>query len=263
MMTQFHHIRTLLTVLILLVVSLTEVQANDTYPITLEKKVAMDQIVGVPNTVIFKLFEDQSTLIPVAVQSFGPGEWAADIIRSFVGGKIQEVARFKVLFTEIASLRTDMSLWMELVLDGQTIGERERVTKLPWAHFSQQAKKLPEADYDSGWFLMSSQAGDDSYKEVTHNLGVYPTRVKVLVRAIDGNNDSFIFEGVGSAQQDDDGGAYGGVLFAYDQATVRLWAPTVNNQFAEGRIINIGDGWGNEINSQYSNTADVRVLVWR
>ena len=60
-------------------------------------------------------------------------------------------------------------------------------------------------DYDSGWFTMQSQQGTNSYKQVTHNLGVYPSRVKVLVKAIDGANKGFIFEGSGSAQNDDDG----------------------------------------------------------
>ncbi|MEZ4848726.1 MAG: hypothetical protein R3B93_08935 [Bacteroidia bacterium] len=118
--------------------------------------------------------------------------------------------------------------------------------------------------YDSGWFPMSSQAGANSYKELSHNLGEYPTRVKVLVKAIGGDNDGFIFEGTGSVQADDDNSEnYGGVVFAYSQTKIRLWAPTQNNGSASGRIISIEDGWGNEINRQASNNAEVRVLVWR
>nr|VFK11322.1 MAG: hypothetical protein BECKLPF1236B_GA0070989_102220 [Candidatus Kentron sp. LPFa] len=120
-------------------------------------------------------------------------------------------------------------------------------------------------DYDSGWFTMQSQQGTNSYKQVTHNLGVYPSRVKVLVKAIDGANKGFIFEGSGSAQNDDDGvyTLYGGVVFAYNQNYVRLWAPDKNNGESNGHIIVIGDGWGGEVNYQTSHTAQVKVLVWR
>ncbi len=121
------------------------------------------------------------------------------------------------------------------------------------------------ADYDSGWVSMSSQVGAASFKEFTHGLGAYPSRVKVLVQAIDGNNNGFIFEGMGAAQSNDDAGLdeYGGVIFAYDETRVRLWAPDQNNGEAAGRILNVKDGWGGEVNSQASQTANVRVLVWQ
>ena len=127
------------------------------------------------------------------------------------------------------------------------------------------AGKLPPADYDSGCFEMKSQAGVNSYKEISHNLGVYPKRVKVLVKAIDGPNQGFIFEGIGSAQEDDerDSNSYGGVIFAYNDSRIRLWAPTKNNDYANGSIICVVDGWGGAINSQVSHTASVKVLIWK
>nr|VFK69963.1 MAG: Collagen triple helix repeat-containing protein [Candidatus Kentron sp. TUN] len=119
-------------------------------------------------------------------------------------------------------------------------------------------------NYDSGWFTMQSQQGTNSFKQVSHNLGVYPSRVKVLVKAIDGANNGFIFEGSGSAQSDDDdANNYGGVVFAYDQNRVRIWAPDKNNNNREGSIVNVQDGWGGEVNSQRSHTAQVKVLVWK
>lgn len=123
--------------------------------------------------------------------------------------------------------------------------------------------KFPAPDFDSGWFEMSSQAGTASFKEVAHNLGVYPSMVKVLTKATDGNNNGFIFEAMGSAQADDEDDSYGGVIFAYNQNTVRIWAPDKNNNDANGRIINLGDGWGGEVNTQQSQTAQVRVLAWK
>ncbi|MEZ4828313.1 MAG: hypothetical protein R3C61_18790 [Bacteroidia bacterium] len=127
--------------------------------------------------------------------------------------------------------------------------------------FAMYAQNKPT--YDSGWITMQSQAGNNSYKEFAHNLNAYPSNVKVLVRATSGNNQGFIFEGMGSAQSDDDNDEYGGVIFAYNQNTVRLWAPTVANNNPKGSIIMVGDGWGNEINSQFSASAEVRVLVWK
>ncbi len=123
---------------------------------------------------------------------------------------------------------------------------------------------LPPPDFDSGWFEMHSQAGVASYKEIEHGLGVYPSRVKVLVKAIDGANAGFIFEGSGTAQgDDDDSHQYGGVIFAYNQTEVRMWAPDKSNSNNIGSIINIADGWGGEVNAQQSHTAEVKVLVWK
>ena len=120
------------------------------------------------------------------------------------------------------------------------------------------------ADYDSGFQIMSSQNGAASYRELTHGIGNYPSRVLVLVRAIDGNNSGFIFHGIGSSQQDDDTGNahHGGVVYAYDQTRVRLWVPDANNSDNSGAIINVNDGWGEETNVQTSHTAQIRVLCW-
>jgi len=78
------------------------------------------------------------------------------------------------------------------------------------------------ADYDSGWVSLSSQQGTSSYMSFAHSLGATPDRVRVLVQAIDGNNNGYIFHGKGSAQADDDYSQrnYGGVIFAYDDQDV-------------------------------------------
>ncbi len=125
--------------------------------------------------------------------------------------------------------------------------------------------KLPPPDYESDWFTMKSQDGANSFKEITHDLGVYPSQVKVLVKAIDGENKGFIFEGMGSAQHDDDQkhALYGGVIFAYNDRKVRLWAPTQNNNYSLGRIIFIADGWGGEMHNQTAQKALVKVKVWK
>ncbi len=119
------------------------------------------------------------------------------------------------------------------------------------------------ANYDSGWFNMSSQAGAASFQQRTHGFGAYPSKVLVLVRATSGANNGFIFEAVGAAQSDDDNDAYSGVVFAYNTSLVRLWAPDRNNDNSGGRMIYVADGWGGEVNAQNSQTAQVRVLCWR
>lgn len=85
---------------------------------------------------------------------------------------------------------------------------------------------------------------------------------QVLVRAVDGNNEGFYFHGMGSAQTDDVDGDYGGVVFAYDATSVRLWAPDVyQSKFTTGYIVSIPSGWGTT-NTQTTLDAQVKVLAW-
>lgn len=58
-------------------------------------------------------------------------------------------------------------------------------------------------DFDSGWFPMFAQGDLASYESVTHNLGTYPVKIKVLMRAVDGNNQRFVFEAAGNQQTND------------------------------------------------------------
>lgn len=124
-----------------------------------------------------------------------------------------------------------------------------------------EIEEEPTPDYDSGWFLMTANIDQASGKEVTHGLGSRPARVKVMTQAIDGNNDGYIFEGIGSAQSDDDHGEFGGLVFAYDDSRVRLFAPDKSNN-REGYIINVGDGWAGDHLYQRAQKALVRVFAW-
>lgn len=129
------------------------------------------------------------------------------------------------------------------------------------------------ADFDSGWFLLSAQQGSASYASVNHGLGVLPDRVRVLVRATDGPNSHFVFEGMGMPQSDDDNqqAPYGGVVFGYSASEVRIWAPTEryseserhNGDYSDlGRIILTGEGWAGDKFGQRSVSAEARVLAW-
>ena len=77
------------------------------------------------------------------------------------------------------------------------------------------------------------------------------------VLAVDGLNKGFVFEGLGSAMSDDENDDYGGVVFAYNESLVRLWAPSQNDGTDRGRILFVGDGWGSERNVQMSTNAMV------
>jgi hypothetical protein len=125
----------------------------------------------------------------------------------------------------------------------------------------------PTPDYDSGWFQMSAQSAALSYREATHSFGSYPARVKVLTRAQSGVNGGFVFPGVGHTMSDDDFGSvepYGGVVFAYNSNTFRLWCPSRSNDGNNGAVINAGNpGWGQSSTMSTLQNGDVRVMAWR
>ena len=58
---------------------------------------------------------------------------------------------------------------------------------------------------------------------------------------------------------DDENDDYGGVVFAYNETLVRLWAPSKHDGTDKGRIVFVGDGWGQEKNVQMSTVAMVRM----
>lgn len=257
--------KTLLVVIFLIVSSMLLVSVVYAgFSIRLEKDIPMSELSAVPTTITFKIYDSDVAPTPIASQTFSSGEWTADYNFYKFTTFAQDMVRFKADFSNTDCLTKDMELWLEIELDGVVKGERESIKNEARAMFSDDTK-FPTPDFDSDWFFMSSQAGINSYVEILHDLGAYPSRVKVLLRAIDGNNKGFIFEGSGSAQNDDDTSNknYGGVVFAYDQTRVRLWAPDENNNYGHGGIINISDGWGGEVNSQTSHTAEVKVLVWK
>ena len=67
--------------------------------------------------------------------------------------------------------------------------------------------------------------------------------VKVYYKTLVGPNKDFVFEAVGSAQADDDGGTYGGVIYGYTNSYVRVWLPNNTDSGADncavGTIISL------------------------
>lgn len=60
---------------------------------------------------------------------------------------------------------------------------------------------------------------------------------------------------------------YGGVVYAYNDKNFRIWVPNRNasgsgSRSTYGTPIMIGDGWGGEVNSQYSTAVKFRIVAW-
>ena len=77
--------------------------------------------------------------------------------------------------------------------------------------------------------------------------------------ATDGPNKGFVFHGLGSAMnQASTGSTFGGILFGYSTNEIRLFKP----RHSDGYLINIGKTWGNQINTQQSDSGQIVVQAW-
>lgn len=83
---------------------------------------------------------------------------------------------------------------------GEFLGEKN-VQRSHTAEVRFQVSELPAADFDSGWFYTEAQRAASSFHEIYHGLKGYPARVKVMTKAVDGQNAGFLFEGRGDGQK--------------------------------------------------------------
>ena len=114
-------------------------------------------------------------------------------------------------------------------------------------------------------FILRSNNGSDSFREVQTGHNQMPFNVRVYAKVLNGDNVGFCFEGVGSAQVSARKTSYplGGIIFAYDKSRVRIWAPSVyRGKGANGRIVFVSQGWGDERYRQTCSEALVVVEVW-
>ena len=139
----------------------------------------------------------------------------------------------------------------------------QRVTKcrveiLLWAN------QLPVPSYQINWFKFVGQRDQNSFKEIHHGQKKLPALVLVQLRALEGRNIGYVFEAQGAAQSDDsESNEYGGVVFAYDENRVRIWAPSKNDGSKKGYPLLVKKGWGNDFNLQTgSDFVEIRVLVY-
>ncbi|XP_021367662.1 uncharacterized protein LOC110459642 [Mizuhopecten yessoensis] len=94
-----------------------------------------------------------------------------------------------------------------------------------------------------------------------HELQVTP--VKVDVQVTPEADIQSIFPGSGSAQRDDDeSDPYGGVVYKYDDAVVKVYVPNRRDGFSNGSTIYTGGNtWSGPVRIK-ENRAKVRVRVW-
>ena len=151
---------------------------------------------------------------------------------------------------------------MTIETNGDVTAHRDLYTN--YSHISQASRKhkVPQADYDSGWFTMTSQSTTLSKVDKTHGFGYYPSQVKVLVKGTEGTYAGWIFDAGGLSTKDDDNDGYGGVIYAYTAQKVRVFLPKKNNGDPDGYAIFLDDGWA-EGEEYSSHNVLVRVLCWK
>ncbi|XP_013407810.1 uncharacterized protein LOC106171864 [Lingula anatina] len=117
--------------------------------------------------------------------------------------------------------------------------------------------------YDSGWFRWDQSQKED-YMELHVGMGYLPRFALVQYKAIDGDNQGYIFNAIGTAENDGltptQKPQLGGVVFAYGKNSVRLWTPSPDLT-GTASIVRIMDLGGNQ-SIQLSTQADVRVRLW-
>ena len=124
--------------------------------------------------------------------------------------------------------------------------------------------QLPTPTFQQDWFDFKGQRDQNSFKEIFHGENRLPALVLVQLRAVNGRNIGYVFEAQGAAQSDDDGGnEYGGVVFAYDENRVRIWAPSRHDESKKGYPLLVKSGWGYGSNLQAGSVeVQVRVVIY-
>ena len=144
-------------------------------------------------------------------------------------------------------------------------------------HESDPSKMEKGKNYDSGWFKIKAQNGNASFIQKEHGLVELDARgmpmpnakprvpdiCRVFVKVPSGKkNAGYIFEGGGLNSIDDDVHRYGGMIYGYDSTRIRIWVPSKNNNSANGAIIMLEDGWGdNGSHSESVMEADIRITA--
>lgn len=146
--------------------------------------------------------------------------------------------------------------------DGDYIGELHA----SFSHAAEVRVVVEESvvpDFDTGWFQAASQTQVSTLREVWHNFGDYPDEVRVYVRPASGPNAGYVFRGVSQPMNIDNYNDYGGVVYGYGKASVRLWLPDRNNNRYTGWACHVAEGWGGEVNTCEEHQVDIRVVAWQ
>ena len=125
-------------------------------------------------------------------------------------------------------------------------------------------KDFPRPTYCSDWLPLDTSDRQKSFYELRHGLSEYPVMVSVQIRLPSG----FVSEGMGAVMSSLRWSSNtGGVLYGYDDKSVRIWSSYVSRELvrqfghAFGRLFGSQDGWGvNDI--PINRAGNVKVTVW-
>ena len=125
-------------------------------------------------------------------------------------------------------------------------------------------KDFPRPTYCSDWLPLDTSDRQKSFYELRHGLSEYPVMVSVQIRLPSGT----VSEGMGAVMSSLRWSSNtGGVLYGYDDKSVRIWSPYVSSVLKRhfgsiiGGLIGSQDGWG--VSDFPKNRAgNVKVTVW-
>ncbi|XP_033755777.1 uncharacterized protein LOC117338529 [Pecten maximus] len=122
---------------------------------------------------------------------------------------------------------------------------------------------LQPPNYVSSYVKLKAQSVH-SEAIIQLNITQVPIKVDIQVRPISGSDTNFVFPGLGSSQRDDDkSGVYGGVVYKYNETSVKLYVPNRHDNSGDGTVIFTGynNTWfGPKV--QKEEEAETRVRVW-
>ena len=125
-------------------------------------------------------------------------------------------------------------------------------------------KDFPRPTYCSDWLPLDTCDRQKSFYELRHGLSEYPVMVSVQIRLLSG----FVSEGMGAVMSSLRWYSNtGGVLYGYDDKSVRIWSSYVSRELVRqfgsffGGLFGSQDGWGVS-DIPINRAGNVKVTVW-
>ena len=125
------------------------------------------------------------------------------------------------------------------------------------------AGDLPSPDFQSDWVQIDTQKNDEVFKEIAHNVGKYPALVNVQIKS-KASNTFMVSEGVGSGVSEHmrEYENTGGIVWAYNDQIVRIWAGYETMDRYQYGIFGLIDGWHNILHGVNILKGEARVIAW-
>lgn len=122
---------------------------------------------------------------------------------------------------------------------------------------------LPKPDLKSEWLPLDINNRSLAYYELSHSLNAYPGLVNVQIRCNSSVETSIISEGLGATPKFRAYSNAGGVIHAFSDTSVRVWAGLNVSNGGDNRLFGAMDGWKHSIlNNLQAKEGEFRVLVW-